>query len=92
MHAITSVAVGTALGAITASHHRLPTGGLLVVLVLLALLYLGWRTGRLGGLRRYLHARRAGGGGLWPEGVRIGPLALLPTALLLIVVLLLVLR
>ena len=74
---------------VVASHlsgHETPTGWLLVLLVLLALLYLGWRTGRLGKLRSLL-------GGLKLrsdlKGVRIRPIALVPTVLLVIVVVLL---
>jgi hypothetical protein len=68
------------------SGHQAPTGWLLVILIVLGLLYLGWRTGRLGKLRS-----AAGGLRLRGElkGIRISPLALVPTALLLIAIALL---
>jgi cytochrome oxidase Cu insertion factor (SCO1/SenC/PrrC family)/thiol-disulfide isomerase/thioredoxin len=58
--------------------HKLPSGLFLVVIVALLLLYVGWRTGRLGKLR----PRRP----RIPRGLRLSPIALLPTALLAVVV------
>ena len=70
------------------SGHRAPTGWLLVILILLALLYVGWRTGSLGKVRRSFGALR-----LRSElrGIRIRPIALVPTVVLLTVIVLLVL-
>jgi hypothetical protein len=73
-----------ALAALTTSnHHKTPTGWLLVLVIALALLYLAVRTGRLGKLRGLVRGLRARGE---LRGVRVGPAALVPTALLLIVV------
>jgi cytochrome oxidase Cu insertion factor (SCO1/SenC/PrrC family)/thiol-disulfide isomerase/thioredoxin len=64
-------------------HHKLPSGLFLVVLVLLLVLYVGWRTGRLRKLKLRAAVPRR-----WslPEGVKVRPIALLPVALLLVVV------
>jgi hypothetical protein len=74
------------------TRHSTPTGWLLVVLVLLVLLYFLWRTGQLRTLFTALGARTAAGARrrLLPEGVQLRPIALLPMALLLIVVAVLV--
>jgi len=63
------------------AHHT--TVWFLTLLIVLALLYIGWRTGQLRKLRGAL-----GGMRMRSElrGVRVGPFALLPTALLLIVI------
>ncbi|MGH7211365.1 MAG: hypothetical protein ACREF1_07890 [Acetobacteraceae bacterium] len=63
-------------------HHRTPTGPLLVVVIVLALLYVAWRTGRLRRLRGLSGAAR-----LRSEltGLRIRPLAFLPLTVLVIV-------
>jgi len=61
-----------------ATHHKLPTGVLLAVIVALLLLYIALRTGRL----RKLNPR----GLISLRGVRVTPIALLPTALLAVVV------
>jgi len=67
-------------------HHRAPGGFLLLVLIVLAILYVGWRTGRLRGLWSLTRAR-----GLRNElrDHQISPLALLPLAVLVIVVVIL---
>jgi hypothetical protein len=80
------------LGAILHKNHATPAGWFLAVVVLLVLLYVLWRSGRL---RRLIDAigehRTAGAGrGLLPEGVHVRPVALLPLALLLIVIAVLV--
>jgi hypothetical protein len=68
-------------------HHRAPALWFVAVLVLIGLLYWGWRTGRLGRLRSAARVAR-----LRSElaGVRLRPVALVPTALLVIVVVVLV--
>jgi cytochrome oxidase Cu insertion factor (SCO1/SenC/PrrC family)/thiol-disulfide isomerase/thioredoxin len=73
----------------TTSGHQTPTAWFLVLVILLALLYVGWRTGRLGKLRSGLGVMR-----LRNElrGVRVRPVALLPTALLVVVVVALLLN
>jgi heme A synthase len=72
----------------TALHyqHRAPGGVLLLVLIVLAILYVAWRTGRLRGLWSLARARS-----LRSEvrDHRISPLALLPLAVLVIVVVIL---
>jgi hypothetical protein len=75
------------LAATHASGHRAPTGWWLAVPIAVALLYAGWRTGRLAKLHTAARGIR-----LRNElrGVRISPLALVPTALLLIVIVVLV--
>ena len=72
--------------------HSTPTGWFLLVLVLLALLYFLWRSGRLRTLFAGVGERRTAGARrrLLPDGVQIRPIALLPMALLLIVVVVLV--
>jgi cytochrome oxidase Cu insertion factor (SCO1/SenC/PrrC family)/thiol-disulfide isomerase/thioredoxin len=64
-------------------HHKLPSGVFLVVLIVILLLYVGWRSGRL----RKLQLRRAIPR-RWslPKGLRVRPIALLPTVLLAVVV------
>ena len=66
-----------------AGGHHTPTGWYLVVLIVIGLLYVAWRAGRLGKLRGV-----GGRMGLRRElkGVRISPIALVPTLLLAIVV------
>jgi cytochrome oxidase Cu insertion factor (SCO1/SenC/PrrC family)/thiol-disulfide isomerase/thioredoxin len=61
------------------THHKFPSGLFLVVLIVLLLLYVGWRTGRL----RKLNLPRR-----WsmPKGVKVRPIALLPAALLVVVI------
>lgn len=72
--------------AVLAQHHRGPTGWLLGALIVLAILYLGWRRGRarrpngLAGLTGLARLRAEF------RELRIGPLTLLPLALLVIVV------
>jgi small-conductance mechanosensitive channel len=63
-------------------HHRAPGGVLLAVLILLAILYVAWRTGRLRGLWSLARSRS-----LRNElrDHRISPLSLLPLAVLVIV-------
>jgi hypothetical protein len=75
------------LGAV--GHHSAPGGLLLAVLIVLAILYVGWRTGRLGRAWSAARARRLSGRGGGLAGVRVRPLALLPTLLLILVVVLL---
>jgi hypothetical protein len=71
------------LAAAQDSDHRAPTGWLLAVGIVVALLYFAWRTKRLGKLRSAVAGLR-----LRSElrGIRISPLALVPTALLLVVI------
>ena len=73
---------------IAATQHRSPTGLFLAILVAVGILYLGWRSGRLGGLRAAVARRRWTGQRprLLPAGVRIRPTALLPTLALIAVV------
>ncbi|HWF55311.1 MAG TPA: hypothetical protein VG223_11810 [Solirubrobacteraceae bacterium] len=80
------------LASVGHTRHSTPTGWFLLVLVLLVLLYFLWRSGRLRTLFAALGARRMAGTrrGLLPAGVQIRPIALLPMALLLIVVAVLV--
>lgn len=66
-----------------AKHHGAPTGWFLVMLIVIAILYVGWRAGRFGKLRGVVGGLRLRGR---LKGVRLRPIALLPTALLLIVV------
>ncbi len=63
--------------------HKAPTGPVFAVVIFLTLLYVAWRTGRLKGLRSTASALRTRGA---LEGVKVRPLALLPTLLLVIVV------
>jgi cytochrome oxidase Cu insertion factor (SCO1/SenC/PrrC family)/thiol-disulfide isomerase/thioredoxin len=69
------------------NHHQTPTGWLLALLILLLLVYVGWRSGRLRKLRGAVGAMK-----LRREhrGVKVRPVALLPTALLVVVVVALV--
>jgi hypothetical protein len=73
-----------------ASHtpHTTPTGWFLAVMLLLVVLYVLWRSGRLRKLLGAVGERRAAGSrrGLLPEGVHVRPIALLPLAILVIVV------
>ncbi len=83
---ITAILAGVATSPVAAIHHRGQAGWLLALVVLLVLLYVGWRTGRLGRLRSSAEAWRVRGE---LKGVRLRPVALLPTVLLVIVVLVL---
>ncbi len=77
----------TLFAATHALGHRAPTGWPLVLPIAVAVLYFAWRTKRLGKLRtaaRGLMLRNE------LRGIRISPLALVPTALLLIVIVVLV--
>jgi cytochrome oxidase Cu insertion factor (SCO1/SenC/PrrC family)/thiol-disulfide isomerase/thioredoxin len=69
------------------NHHKTPTGWFLALLILLLLVYIGWRSGRLRKLRGVVGEMRLLGE---MRGVRIRPVALLPTALLVVVVVALV--
>lgn len=69
-------------------HHHAPTGALLVVLIVLALLYVALRTGRLGRLRGLSWARMPRRDA---SGPGVSPFALVPLLILVIVVLALVL-
>lgn len=71
------------------SHHTAPTGWFLALLILLALIYIAWRTGRLRNVRSSIGRLRLRGE---LRGVRIRPMALLPLALLLIVIAVLVIN
>jgi cytochrome c biogenesis protein CcmG/thiol:disulfide interchange protein DsbE len=71
------------------NHHHTPTGWFLAILIALALLYVAWRMGRLGKLRSLTGVLRLRGE---LKGVRVRPVALLPTALLLVVVVALLLN
>ncbi len=64
------------------THHRGATGWFLVLLIVLGILYVGWRSGTLGRLGADLGRMRLRGE---LRGVRIRPIALLPSLLLLIV-------
>jgi hypothetical protein len=72
-------------------HHATPAGWFLGVVVLLVGLYILWRSGRLRRLLDAIGERRGAGSGrgLLPDGVHVRPVALLPLALLLIVIVLL---
>ena len=74
------------LAATVHKHHT--TGWFLAAMVLLVLLYVLWRSGRLRKLIDAIGERRMAGPrrGLLPAGVHVRPVALLPLALLLIVV------
>ena len=89
---MTKPALVPLLAAIRDNHHTTPTGWFLLLLVLLVVLYVLWRSGRLRALVGAVGARRAAGArrGLLPEGVHVSPVALVPLALLLIVVAVLV--
>ncbi len=68
-------------------HHRPPSGPLLAALIVLAALYVGARTGRLGRLRSGLRAFRVR---QEMRGVHVSPLSLVPLAVLVVVVVVLV--
>lgn len=80
------------------THHATRAGWFLAVVVLLVVLYVLWRSGRLRRLLDAIGERRGAGAesgagsgrGLLPEGVHVRPVALLPLALLLIVIAVLV--
>jgi cytochrome oxidase Cu insertion factor (SCO1/SenC/PrrC family)/thiol-disulfide isomerase/thioredoxin len=71
------------------THHKNPTGWFLAALILLALLYVGWRSGAIRKLLAAVGRARLRGE---LKGVRIRPIALLPTLLLLIIVVALVIN
>ena len=79
--------LGALFAATHASGHRAPTGWLVVLPIVVAVLYAGSRTGRLAKLRTAARGIR-----LRNElrGMRVSPFALVPTALLLIVIVVLV--
>ena len=68
---------------LAAAHHTRPSGPLLVIVIIFAVLYFAWRTGRLRGLRGHAGLARMRSE---LRGLRVGPLTFLPLALLLIVV------
>jgi len=76
------------LTAVGHTHHTTPAGWFLAVVALLVVLYVLWRRGRLRKLIDAIGERRMAGPrrGLLPAGVHVRPVALLPLALLLIVV------
>ena len=86
--AAASVAPSTLAAVAAAIHHTAPTGWFLAFVVLLALLYVAWRTGRLRHLRSSAAAWRLRGEF---RGLRVRPAALLPTVVLVIVVVVLLL-
>jgi uncharacterized membrane protein YidH (DUF202 family) len=65
------------------NHHHTPSGLLLFVLIVIAILYVTWRTGNLGRLRNGLRATRLRSD---LRDQRISPFTLMPLALLVIVV------
>jgi cytochrome oxidase Cu insertion factor (SCO1/SenC/PrrC family)/thiol-disulfide isomerase/thioredoxin len=65
------------------NHHKAPVGWFLALIIVLALLYLLWRMGHLGKLRSVTGVLRLRGE---LRGIRVRPVALLPTVLLLVVV------
>jgi hypothetical protein len=69
-------------------HHKTPAGWFGAVVVLLVVLYVLWRSGRLSKLIDAIGERRMSGAGrgVLPEGVHVRPVALVPLALLVIVV------
>jgi cytochrome c biogenesis protein CcmG/thiol:disulfide interchange protein DsbE len=71
------------------NHHKTPTGWFLALIIFLAVLYVGWRTGRLGKVRGAVRVRL-----LRNElrDVRIRPVALLPSLLLVVVLVALLLN
>ncbi len=77
-----SAAVRLAAAAST-THHRGATGWFLVLLIFVGVLYVAWRSGALGRLGGDLGRMRLRGE---LRGVRLRPLALVPSLLLLIVV------
>ena len=71
---------------ILATHHRSPTGLLLVVVIALVVLYFAWRLGHVGKLRgvaRIWRLRQEA------RGLRIRPMSFVPLLVLVIVVLVL---
>lgn len=64
-------------------HHHSPSGPELAVLIVIAILYVGWRTGRLGRLRAGARASRLRGD---LREQRLSPFSFVPLALLVIVV------
>ena len=72
------------------AHHATRAGWFFAVVVLLVVLYVLWRSGRLRRLLDAIGERRGAGAesgrGLLPEGVHVRPVTLLPLALLLIVI------
>jgi hypothetical protein len=70
-----------------AQHHRGPSGWVLGALIVLAILYFGWRRGR-GRSSQNLSGRLTRLRAELPD-LRIGPLTLLPLALLVIVIVIL---
>lgn len=64
-------------------HHQIPSGPVLAVLIVIAILYVGWRTGRLGRLRAGARASRLISD---LRGQRLSPFSFVPLALLVIVV------
>lgn len=81
--------IGLSPAAVT--RHQTPSGFLLAAVVLLLLLYIGWRSGRLRSVRNAVRALRLGHRNRALEGIRLRPAALLPTVLLAIVIVLLLL-
>jgi len=78
--------IGGAVTTVTAAAtHYAQTAVFVAVVILLALLYVGWRTGRLGKLRGAAARLRLRNE---MKDVRIRPVTLLPLALLLIVIVL----
>ena len=65
------------------SRHQVPRGPLLAVLVVLALLYVAWRAGRLRMLGSKTTAARVRGG---LRDLNVRPTALVPTLVLVIVI------
>ncbi len=78
-----TLASGASAQSTRANHHQMPTGWFLALLAILLLLYVGWRSGRL---RQLLGAARATRPRGERRGIRVRPGALLPLALLVIVV------
>lgn len=66
-----------------ALHHQRPSGALLAALIVLAVLYIGWRTGRLRRLRSGIRASRLRAD---LREHRFSPVSFIPLALLVIVV------
>jgi len=65
------------------NHHQTPTAWFVALLILLLLVYVGWRSGRLRRLRGVVGVMRVRSE---LRGVRVRPVALLPTVLLAVVV------
>jgi hypothetical protein len=72
--------------AVLTNHHHRPSGLLLFVLIVIAILYVAWRTGNLGRLRLGGRATRLRAD---LRDQRISPFTLMPLALLVIVVIVL---